>query len=139
MSILGYNLGTVWIGDMSGCGYNLCFAEEARRVFSRQKENFPKCWAHCSTKLVFRDTLDFWVIKQFKIAAEAQPGGNFLKDYLWLMKERPKLDGKHDEKPYNRPPKGDRSEGFIYKYRCLSIFLDLGGNFIKNHILKYGH
>ena len=39
----------------------------------------------------------------------------------------------------NRPPKGDRSEGF---YINISIFIDFswfGANFIKNHILIYGN
>ena len=33
MEVWGHNLGPGWIGGMSGCGYNLCFAVEPPRSF----------------------------------------------------------------------------------------------------------
>ena len=39
----------------------------------------------------------------------------------------------------NRPPKGDRSEGFYIK---ISFFIDFSGfraNFIENHIILFGN
>ena len=54
MFILGYDLGPGWIGDVSGCGYNLCFAvEPPRRGFCFDKTyNFPKLWT-CPPKKVY--------------------------------------------------------------------------------------
>ena len=49
--------------------------EPPRRGFFRQKQHFPKLWT-CpfSKNNGFRQRLDFWVIKNIKIGAKAQPG-----------------------------------------------------------------
>ena len=40
--------------------------------------------------------------------------------------------------PTNRPPKGDRSEGFYIKISILIDFSRFWADFIKNHIFIYG-
>ena len=78
MPMFSYNLGPGWIGDMSGCGYNLCFAVEPPRSFCFGKNNIflNSGHAHVRNKVDFRQALDFWVITQIKIGLKAQPGLN---------------------------------------------------------------
>ena len=39
----------------------------------------------------------------------------------------------------NRPPKGDRSEGFYIKISIFIDFFGFGANFTENHVILYGN